>query len=153
MAKRGPKPKPTKLLELRGSWRARTRTGEPQPAIEAPTCPAWLSAHAKTVWRQLIPVLQGMGLVSQADRLALSRYCQLYGRWRAIEGWLADHLGESGYTHMAFVANGLQKELSTIEGTFGMSPQARAALGLALSKHRGQADTAAKTKDRFFTVG
>src|SRR5690349_9800170 len=33
-----------------------------------PTCPSWLDANAKSAWRQLVPMLDGMGVLSRVDR-------------------------------------------------------------------------------------
>lgn len=149
----GRKPTPTTILKLRGSRWAKGRDQEPQPAMKRPLCPAWLSTEAKAVWRRVVPVLHGLGLASTIDGLPLTRYCQLYGRWQQIEIWLATHVGEKGYAQSSFAANSLQKELAQIEQNFGMSPQARAGLGIALGKAHGQAQAAEQDDRRFFRMG
>ena len=56
MGRRGPPPKPgiIKLIEGNPGKRKINRR-EPQPANDAPRCPAWLTPEAKTVWRRVVP--------------------------------------------------------------------------------------------------
>src|SRR5581483_7260694 len=78
MGRRGPPPTPTKILELRGSWRAKERPGEPQPPPGAPPMPEWLSEEARAEWQRMAPELEALGLLSVLDRAALAAYCQAY---------------------------------------------------------------------------
>ena len=54
MGSRGPAPTPTRKLDLRGSWRAGTRPGEPKPEPVAPVKPAALSPAAGAVWDERV---------------------------------------------------------------------------------------------------
>jgi phage terminase small subunit len=90
VGKRGPVPTPTKVLNMRGSWRAKTRPQEPHALpSEKPPCPAWLDADARKVWRVLIPQLARIGVLTRLDQHALARYCTLWIRWRKAETMLA----------------------------------------------------------------
>jgi len=40
---------------MRGSWRARARSDEPQPEPGKPQCPSWMSAEQKRVYRDALP--------------------------------------------------------------------------------------------------
>lgn len=81
MGKRGPKPTPTPMLRLRGSWRADTRDGEPKPAAETPDYPGWVSEAARPHWNEIVQVLGAMGVMSRAHTLALSLLVEAVADW------------------------------------------------------------------------
>ena len=138
MGRRGPPPQPTSLRHLRGNPGKRRIDGrEPQPKLEAPTCPQWLSAKAKRVWRDLVPVLKGMRILTRVDRDALTVYCQTYARWRGAEEFIDQH-GEiypvrdaqGNVTRMKLypqvgVASTLLQVVRSYQQEFGMTPSAR----------------------------
>ena len=62
----GPKPTPTAKLANRGSWRAKTRGGEPAPPEGNAIPPAWLLSNAEQYWDKILPMLEGMGIMSPA---------------------------------------------------------------------------------------
>lgn len=76
MGRRGTKPTPTAILKLRGSWRAETRDGEPQPEITLPDPPAWLPDKAREHWQDLGQQLVGVGVMSNVHATALATLCQ-----------------------------------------------------------------------------
>jgi len=80
MGARGPKPLPSNVLALRGSWRAKAQNneGRVEPEIEIPGCPKHLLPEAKKEWRRIGPELHKLGLISRLDRTALGMYCQAY---------------------------------------------------------------------------
>jgi P27 family predicted phage terminase small subunit len=144
----GPSPTPTSILALRGSWRAKTRPAEPQPAQGRPACPKWLGTEARRVWKELLPHLEQMGLLSLADRLTLTRYCEAYATWTACRQFLHDH----GTTYevcnrwgkviaiKAYPQVGMEQKLSKLlldmEREYGLTPAARARLGHALTPQK-----------------
>ena len=65
------KPVPPSMLAARGSRYVRRRAGEPQPAWAMPPCPAWVSPHARKYWKEIGAVLDGMKVMTVADRVAL----------------------------------------------------------------------------------
>jgi len=75
MGKRGPAGKPTNLRILHGDRPDRINQNEPQPREGIPSCPPWLDADARKVWRYTIAELKAMKLVTRADRDALAAYC------------------------------------------------------------------------------
>src|SRR6187399_3227778 len=89
MGSRGPAPTPTPILELRGSWRAKTRTGEPQPPKGKPPCPKHFTKPQRIIWRRLCTMLEYMNLMTKADGHQLERYCVYYCRWRDCEEFIA----------------------------------------------------------------
>jgi P27 family predicted phage terminase small subunit len=128
----GPAPTPSKLLEMRGSWRANSRPNEPKPATTVPKCPGHLSKEAKAEWRRIVPELEALGLISNLDLAALAAYTQAYGRWVQAETILA----REGLT-VTFPTGAVQKspylqiadkaldQLRKFIVEFGLSPASR----------------------------
>lgn len=136
MGKRGPKPKPTALLKLHGSWRADLNKHEPQPPSGDPECPDWLEQEAKNNWAELCPLLSAMRVLTKADKNALARYCQYLARWRQCEEWVTRFGGRMpvkkdgeviGYVESPEVRQSLKyaAALSKLEADFGLTPSAR----------------------------
>ena len=94
MKRNGPAPTPTAILKLRGSWRAKIRKNEPQPEPGVPRCPRGLDPVAKAKWKQLVPKLDKMGVLTQIDGDALENYCNAWSRLKKAEKFVAKH-GES----------------------------------------------------------
>jgi phage terminase small subunit len=81
MSKRGPKPLPKNVLQLRGSWRGNIppKDGAVDPTVELPRPPKWLLPAALKEWKRIGAELEKLGLVSKIDRAALALYCQAWG--------------------------------------------------------------------------
>jgi P27 family predicted phage terminase small subunit len=79
---RGPQPTPTKILEARGSWRAKGRKDDP-PAVpvECPTCPEILRGEARREWTRATAELERMGVLARVDRGMLTLWCELWGEY------------------------------------------------------------------------
>lgn len=152
MGQRGPKPTPTQLLKLRGSWLAKTRHREPQPPSELPPCPAWLDRASKELFRTLAKQLVEAGILTRLDRQALTRYCVLSLRWRKMEQFIQTHgetceiyseADEHGQRALLKIdlypqvrlASTLATELLRIENHFGLTPSARTALQVEKAPH------------------
>lgn len=150
MGRRGPKPTPTSILRARGSWRAKTRSREPQPPRARPTCPRWLRPDAKRTWRALVPQLQAMGVLAGIDRNALAQYCTVFARWREAEEFLQKHgpiivLRNKDGEMIRYIdrpevdrAKGLLSLLQQIGSRFGLTPADRVALSMPSPKGRQQ---------------
>ena len=159
MGRRGPAPTPTPLLTLRGSTLVTQRRlrGEVKPPPGAPPCPEWLDAESKAAWRQLVPTLELMGILTKVDANALARYCKLWARWRSMEdfidakGVMYPLKGDDGKVKcfqqwpQVAIANKLAQQLTRLEAEFGMTPSARARIQVAPSQP--EAD---RGKSRFF---
>lgn len=74
-AKRGPAPTPTLKLHQAGSWRAKTRNGEPIPPKGAPDHPPDLDGESFAEWQRIVPSLAGQDLLTSTDRAILFAYC------------------------------------------------------------------------------
>ena len=140
MGSRGPQPTPTKILKMRGSWRAKINPDEPQPQAKKPTRPKWLNAEAVKVWVNLTRKLFRMGVLTDVDGNALARYCMLFARWRTCEEFLEKHgqtrvvKDDSGKAvdiktfPQVTIAGSLADQLLRLEQQFGLTPSARARL-------------------------
>jgi P27 family predicted phage terminase small subunit len=75
----GRRPKPTHLKVVAGNPGKRAiNKKEPKPAREIPSCPAYLSDTAKVAWGRLSVLLDRMGVLTEADGVALERLCDCY---------------------------------------------------------------------------
>jgi len=160
VGERGPPPTPTGILKIRGSWRARRGSKEPTPERTPPRRPKWLDGYARAAWRQVVPLLDAMGVLTSVDGKALARYCTLWGRWRKAEEFLAQH----GETHLAKDADGnvlglrnypqvrtasvLAEQLLRLEQHFGMTPSARARIAAPAEPSNGE-----EAKARYLRIG
>lgn len=141
MGKRGPKPTPTKVLEARGSWRAKTRPAEPEAPSTKPVCPKGKSKKWVACWTWLTTQLEAMTLLSTAEEKDIARYCDaqvLYDQAVAeIDSLglvlkLYNNLGQIvSYTTNPQIAvrAKLSQELLRLGQQFGLNPSARAGLG------------------------
>lgn len=157
MGKRGPAPKPKKVLEMRGSWRAKRNPKAPEPDVERPPCPKWLPKEARRVWDELAPVLLQMKVLARADRNALARYAITWARWREAEEtiqkegqvivkWVMSRDGEpveAGETISPWVqvAARLADQLGRIEREFGLTPSARTQVKMLDGENSSEAQT------------
>lgn len=73
------RPKPTILKLVAGNPGKRTvNKREPKPRRKLPTAPAHLSTKAKAAWKRVSLLLDRMGVLTEADGLALERLCECY---------------------------------------------------------------------------
>ena len=145
MGRRGPPPTPTKILQQRGSWRAKDRDDnewKPPEVAEAQTmeAPAELLAlgpMAADHYRHTAPLLLASGVLTEADLPAFVRYCALYARWKKAEAnvlefgaviFQKDRYGELKdfkRNPACLEANQLATLCLQLEREFGMTPSAR----------------------------
>ena len=162
MGKRGPKPTPTAVLKLRGSTLVtrRREAGEVQGPAGAPDRPDWLDEEAKTAWDELVPMLEGMGVLTRIDGRALARYCHTWSQWRKAAAFIAERgvsyplRDENGKVKCfaqwpeVAVVRGLAQQLTRLEQEFGLTPSARARIQLNPPATEG-----AHAKSRYFSAG
>ena len=80
---RGRKPKPTHLKAVAGNPGGRPlNDAEPETTPGIPPKPAWLEGVAADTWEELVPILDGMGVLTEVDGMALSMLCQVFADWR-----------------------------------------------------------------------
>jgi len=154
MGRRGPPPTPTEILKLHGSKlvnKRREQTEAKGPAGK-PSCPTWLDKDAKKAWKQLVPMLEFMGVLTRIDANALARYCETWVRWRHAQEFLKQKgevyplKDESGKVKclMPFpqvaIANSLAQQLLRLEQEFGLTPAARTRIVVPLSARPSKLD-------------
>jgi len=163
MGRRGPPPTPTAVLKLRGSTLVtkERESREVKAPSGRPACPRWLDKDAKSAWKYIAPILEGMGVLTRADVNALSRYCRLWSRWRKAELFIDEHgevyplKDDAGNVKcvqqwpQVSIANKLAHQLTRLEQEFGLTPSARARLQLAPEPK----EKPSRGKERFFNVG
>lgn len=159
MGARGPKPLPSGIKQMRGTYRRdRAARNEARP-LGKPKPPAWLKQNPEALkeFKRLVRELSAMGLVGSLDANALTRYTVLWVRWRQAEEMVKKGgdtfviKGDDGKVktimpapHVA-IARQLSEQLARIEGEFGMTPSSRSRIEVA--------PPAARTEDpkgRFF---
>lgn len=116
----GPPKTPTKILDKRGSWRAKLRHNEPQ-ASGVPKCPVWLSKEAKKHWRLTVKRLMDMKLVGECDTDKLAVYCSCYAEFI---------LAAKNNNVQAMIK--LAPIIDRLGTQFGMSPSARASMAIEM---------------------
>jgi P27 family predicted phage terminase small subunit len=135
---RGPPPKPTAQLKLAGSWRAKTRKGEPIVAVAVPDPPPSISDDARKCWDELVAVIGPMRVLTTIDALALAQLAEYLARWRAATESIAkfgsvtiikdDHGRVKGIKRSPYVQMQIEYGLMLrrMMSEFGMTPAARA---------------------------
>lgn len=140
MGRRGPRPTPTAILNLRGSWRGKVREGEPTPEAEIPPAPDWLDDLGRECWDDLARRLGAQRLLTGLDRNALARYCAIWSDWRRNQREAAkapavvkirNRKGEVIGTQpspLTSIRIKLGEQLVRLEREFGLTPAARVGL-------------------------
>jgi P27 family predicted phage terminase small subunit len=126
MPKPGPRPTPTRILQLRGSWRAKRNRDEPQPRVEKPVAPPWLSEDAKKVFEHYAERLHAAGVLTVADEGVLARYADLTAQYQRC----AEFIGKHGDVHVTRGRPGPNGEEGRPTG-IQVFPQAKLKLALA----------------------
>jgi P27 family predicted phage terminase small subunit len=140
---RGRKPVPTAMKILRGNpGRRPLNAHEPQP--QAPvdlTPPAWLPEDARIEWADKAPMLQRLGLLTEADLDAFCLYCQAFARWKAAEKKLLEfgmviksssHNGFPIVSPYLQIASKAQQQATRMLIEFGLTPSSRSRVSFAV---------------------
>lgn len=76
---KGRRPKPSHLRMVEGNrGRRPLNENEPQPKKGRPKIPTHLSVRARSAWKFVAELLDNMGVLTEADSLALERLCETY---------------------------------------------------------------------------
>lgn len=154
MGRRGPRPTPTTELERRGSWRAKTRDGEPRPETSVPDPPAWVKGAAREHWATIAEELAKLDLMADVHSPALGLLVDSLARY--IE--LREIVGKYGYTVTTDKGNEIQRpEVGAMHKAwehvfkalreFGMTPAAMTSIRVG-----GPDQQENDGKDRFFNA-
>jgi P27 family predicted phage terminase small subunit len=102
--------------------------------------PLHLGEVAKEKWKDILPLLQAVKVMSRADVEALARYCDTYEWWISTRAVLKkdgdtypilNDAGEIKYIAQrpeVSIAHKLAAQLRQLESDFGLSPAARSSL-------------------------
>jgi P27 family predicted phage terminase small subunit len=154
MGKRGPRPAPTAIKIARGTVRSRPKT-EPAPPATGIVMPGHIGEVAQAKWRELLPLLQAVKVMTDADVEALARYCDTYEWWLATRAKLRkegdtypilNDGGEIKYIAQrpeVSIAHKLATQLRQLEQDFGLNPSARTSLHVEKPKAEGDDEAAA----------
>jgi P27 family predicted phage terminase small subunit len=154
MGKRGPRPTPTKIKIARGTLRAKP-PAEPEPPATGIRMPAHLGPVAAARWAELLPIVQAMRVMTDADVEALARYCDTYEWWLAVRAKLRaegdtypilNDGGEIKYIAQrpeVSIAHKLATQLRQLEQDFGLNPSARTSLHTEPEKPAGDDEASA----------
>lgn len=142
--KRGRKPEPTVLKELRGNpGKRKLNQLEPKPELVIPTAPAHLDAKSKEVWLVLANKLYSCGILSFVDDIALEMLTTTYVEWRELDEEVKKEgrkqVAQSGYecpTAAWSMKKTKHKELLTLLGEFGMTPSSRSKVNTIEGHHK-----------------
>jgi P27 family predicted phage terminase small subunit len=132
----GRHPTPTALKLLRDNPGKRPiNHEEPMPPPCDMTPPAGLTGLALEKWDEMTKLFAAMGVLTQADRHAVQRYCLMWEQWHNLEAHCREHgstqITSTGYSQVtaeATLVKSLRKELLEIERQFGMTPAARSSM-------------------------
>lgn len=133
MAK-GRKPTPSHLKVVRGTTRAdRANPSEPKPARMIPDAPEHMTDRAREIWPYVAGVADKMGILTEADGLALQLMCEAYSNIRSAQDEIVSAGGETYVTEGGLIKahpavamrNDASRRLQSLLAEFGMSPSSR----------------------------
>ena len=138
------RPQPTALKILRGNpGKRRLNPSEPQPPAGDIQPPAWLSEESLAKWNELVPVLMGVGVLTQTDAGPLARYCDCFSWWRRCREVIdrdgdtvvvRDDAGRVKWSQQrpeVGIVSKLAQQMSRLEAEFGLTPSARSTIHVA----------------------
>lgn len=116
----------------KGKRSAADKRGTAKAPPGAPDPPAVIKGEALREWKRVVPVLDGMGVLSSLDRGLLVTYCQTWARWCELDKQLTNdgmtHTDEKGTVrkHPAWtMARECTNTLATLATQLALTPAAR----------------------------
>ena len=137
MAQRGRPRTPTNTLKLHNTFRKdRRNVGEPEPNIEIPERPKWLTGEGRREWERIAPLLARMKCLTEWDRSMLAAYCFEWGMYVMLcrkTKKLKDTVvyttnGNEVQNPLLTARNRALKNWKELAIEFGLSPSARSRL-------------------------
>jgi P27 family predicted phage terminase small subunit len=139
MGLRGPAPKPSGIRVIEGNPAKRPLpANEPKAVAGEPDMPRYLDRVARGEWKQLVPILLSMRVLTEADGVALGNLCQAYSMLvqahkdmrKAKQGGGSGLLMKtpSGYIQQSpliGIINGQVEIVNRISREFGLTPSSR----------------------------
>lgn len=148
MGMRGPAPTPTALRVLEGNPSQRPlNRREPQPRARAPKCPDHLDDAAKKEWKRLVPILKRMGVLTEADGIALADLCQAVSTMAQAQIMLNKTsliYGRKGqpirFTPLLKIIRECSERINILCREFGLTPAARSRLQINSARNPSDGD-------------
>lgn len=136
---KGRKPTPSHLKVVRGTNRAdRMNDAEPNPRRARPSAPEHMSARGREAWDYVVDILDRMGVLTEADALAVELLCEARADWLSARDAIEAAGGETyesvnGVTGQRLVKahpavamrSDAARRLQSLLAEFGMSPSSR----------------------------
>jgi len=135
------RPQPTQLKVLRGNPGKRPLNPmEPMPSVDGISPPDWLQGDGLAKWNELVPILQAVRVLTQADTGPLARYCDSWAWWRRCRETIQregdtfvarDEAGNVKWSQQrpeVGICSKLAQQLHRLEVEFGLTPSARSNL-------------------------
>jgi len=131
----GPKPKPTVLKKMQGTYRSdRAVSNEAKFPVPSrmPKPPDGLNEEGEKLWRVIGKQLLDVGLFTSADSVALEMLCMAYGRMKEadrliiLEGMVLKS-SNGGYYQNPYlaIANRSWEQVRSMLSEFGLTPAER----------------------------
>jgi len=138
MGKRGPAKYPAVIHKAHGNYR-KDQHGGPDLPVETPKMPPGMDKDAQSVWRELTPLLEMAGLVSQVDQFALRLLCESAAMYyKAVKdinkrGITIEATNNKGYTNEVrnpylAVRDTTWAQIYRLCREFGLTPSSRTGL-------------------------
>ncbi len=128
--------KPTALKVLRGTARPdRLPANEPKPRPVAPEMPTGLDYYSKQAWKRNAPVLERLGLLTEADADIFYAYCHAFSRYvqanRRLKQIIKIADNNIKVVRQAEVSvENAEHSLRLLANEFGLTPAARGRLNV-----------------------
>lgn len=139
MGKRGPAPKPRHLKMVEGTKRDDREADNPPEPTGLPDRPDFADELAGEKWDELFPVLDRMGILTEADGEALARLCEWHAVYERACSTLASYgsdltfTTENGYeaqrAEFGIMAKAWDK-LGGLYTRFGLDPSSRSGVSV-----------------------
>lgn len=132
--------KPTALHLLQGTNRPdRAPSHEPQPATVTPQMPPGLDAYGRQAWKRNAPILERLGLLTEADGDMLALYCDAYSQWRIASKALRKLAPtDEEYRKVAVSVEKARDQMRFLAGEFGLSPASRRRVNVAPAEEKDE---------------
>jgi P27 family predicted phage terminase small subunit len=133
MGLRGPAPKPTAVRLYEENLGKRPLNPlEPRPRVIEPPCPSHLDVEGRRMWRKLVPILQRMRVLTEADGIALGNLCDSYSTMVQAQKKLRETgmllKTPSGYVQqnpLISIVSSSMETVNKLAKEFGFTPAAR----------------------------
>ena len=141
----GPARVPTVLLKARGSALAgdRAEIEEPEPLDPLADCPDWVSESGHKWWPEIRKTLGSLGLLTRLDSVgvgilldALAEYLEARALKEEAPMIIINRFGEQVAHPVLKIYDKAFAKLFALTKEFGMTPSARATVGMALQQGR-----------------